>query len=148
MTAESRLTIQNRKLVYTTGSSTGWTLDIDRIKFVGEYTTANGPWTDDWFFVFAEVEDQWWQVPAEAVDHSIFWALLGQALDCDLAPGLFGSTTWATHVLYPKALEGQDLFVLVNKESRSNTLWQRLFGSSSNQRVELAAGVKQLFVIP
>jgi hypothetical protein len=146
MTRTNKLTIQDDKVVYELDSQNSWTLDIEKIKFIGEYTTTAGSLADDWFFVFADTIDMWWQAPTTAVDHKQFWKQLGQKLNCEIAPGLFASTNWATNVIYPKSLDGQELFVLVKVEAKPKTFWQKLFGADGNhERLELTDNVKQLF---
>lgn len=144
MTPINKLSIKDDKLVYEQDSQNRWTLYIDKIKFIGEYTTSAGPLADDWFFVFADTFDQWWQATTLSVDHEQFWKQLGQKLDCELAPGLFASTNWATRVIYPKPLVGQELFIVVKTEPK--TFWQKLFGADDdNEHLELTENVKQLF---
>jgi hypothetical protein len=146
MTTINKLTIQNDKVVYEQDPQNRWTLDIDIIKFIGEYTTSAGPLADDWFFVFAETIDNWWQAPALAVDHKEFWTQLGAKLKCEIAPGLFASTNWATRVIYPKSLDGQELFLVVKAYTEPKSFWQKLFGTNDDdEHLELTDNVKQLF---
>ncbi|WP_131725391.1 hypothetical protein [Chryseobacterium sp. Leaf180] len=146
MTPTNKLTIKDDKVIYEQDPQNMWILDIDKIKFIGEYTTSAGPLADDWFFVFADTLDQWWQAPTLALDHEQFWKQLGEKLNCEIAPGLFASTNWATRVIYPKSLEGQELFVVVKAEAKPKTFWQKLFGSDdNNEHLELTDNVKQLF---
>ena len=146
MTAEKKLTVKANKISCDLDLINQWSLDIDQIKFIGEYTTSAGPFVDDYFFVFADTVDQWWQASTLAVDPETFWKELGEKLNCKLIPGLFASTSWATRVMYPLSLEGQELFKLVKEESKPKTFWQKLFGSSDeNERIELTEPVKSLF---
>lgn len=146
MKVENKLRIQDNKVGYEIDPQNKWEIEIDKIKFIGEYTTSAGPIADDWFFVFADTVDQWWQVPASAVDHETFWIEIGEKLKCELAPGLFSSTTWRTRVIYPKALEGQELFNVVKEENKTRTFWQKLFGmDEDDEHLELTDNVRLLF---
>ena len=123
-----------------------WTLKISHLKFIGEYTTAQGPFLDDYYFVFSEKEKDWWQAPNQAIKNENFWTDLGIKLGQPIAPHLFASTDWKTNVLFPKNLEGQELFKLVQTGNSKRTFWQRLFGSGiNNERLELTDNVKALF---
>ncbi|OWP63640.1 hypothetical protein CDA63_07555 [Hymenobacter amundsenii] len=146
MTSANKIIIKDNKLSYEQDPQNRWTLDIDKIKFVGEYTTSAGPLADDWFFVFADTIDQWWQAPTLAVDHEKFWKQLGEKLNCELVPGLFASTNFATRVIYPKILDGQELFVFAKTEVRPKTFWQKIIGvDDNNEHLELTENVKMLF---
>ncbi len=143
---DDKLTIIDNKIIYEPTPNDKLSLDIDRVKFIGEYTTSGGPTSDDWFFVFADTVDQWRQVPASAVDHKTFWKDIGHKLNCELSPGLFASTSWATRVIYPKHLVGQDLFIVVKSDAKQKTWWQGLVGAADdNEHIELTENVKQLF---
>ncbi|WP_026980980.1 hypothetical protein [Flavobacterium suncheonense] len=142
----NKLTILDDKILYELDSQNKWKLDIEKIKFIGEYTTSAGRLAEDWFFVFADTIDQWWQAPSTAIDHEEFWEQLGKKLNCELAPNLFASTNWATRVLYPKTLDGQELFLLIKSEPKPKTFWQKLFKTNNdNVRLELTENVKSLF---
>jgi len=49
---------------WTDGS---WELSIDRVRVIGEATTANGPWLDDYYLCFATGPDEWFQASFYAV---------------------------------------------------------------------------------
>jgi len=142
-----RLYIQENEIVYEQDPKNKWSIKIDNLKFIGEYTTAEGPLADDYFFVFAEKVDEWWQAPSLAVDHGKFWIELGKKLNIEIAPELFGSTIWASRVIYPKNLEGQELYRIVKTEPKRKSLFQKLFGlEDSDERIELTENVSKLFI--
>ena len=80
-----KLTIEENRVVFEQDPKNKWTLEIDKIKFIGEYTTDGGPIADDYFFVFADTVDKWWQAPTLSVDHEQFWKELGQRLKSEIA---------------------------------------------------------------
>jgi len=143
----NKLTVINEKIIYEQDPQNKWALDINKIIFIGEYTTSNGPTTNDWFFVFADTIDEWWQAPALSVDHTIFWNELVGKLNCEITPKLFASTNWATRVMYPKTLEGQELYTVVKTKSTPKTFWQKITDSNDdNEHLELTDNVKKLFI--
>ncbi len=38
----------------------GWTVNLQDVRLIGEYTTANGPLIDDYFFVFLTAKENGW----------------------------------------------------------------------------------------
>ena len=44
--------IQDKTILYAIRDSDAWELPIAELKVVGEYTTPNGPYIDDYFYVF------------------------------------------------------------------------------------------------
>ena len=145
------LIIQNNTIVREHEGQILWTMAVDKLKLIGEYTTAAGPMVDDWFFVFAEtVEfDKLRLATALEIEHTQFWGQLRACLDCGadckMAPHLFASTSWASRVMYPEKLAGQELFKLVKLESVTKNFWRRLFGNDADERIELTQEVQQFF---
>jgi hypothetical protein len=142
----NKLFISGSQVVYDFDANEGWTMDIDKIVFIGEYTTANGPYVDDYFIVFAESKDEWWQASFYAIDHNSFWDELGKRLNCELVPSLTGSVVWASKVIYPAKFAGQNLFDIAKVEGKSLNLFQKLLGADDeSEKIQLSADVKNLF---
>jgi hypothetical protein len=80
-----------------------WELPICRLVAVGEYTNGNGPWVDDYFFVFVEAGGTYRQASFYAVDSSETLARLASVLKADLGAGLCDSTEWKTRVMWPSS---------------------------------------------
>ncbi|MGE3175053.1 MAG: hypothetical protein AB7O97_20670 [Planctomycetota bacterium] len=94
---------QERRLSHGAPGSL-WTIDIDDVLAVFEYTTDGGPWHQDWFVAFVVSPDGEWvegAVDAEA-GQAVRWfgAHHGERLDL----GLCGSTDWASRGLWPPEL--------------------------------------------
>ncbi|WP_192823110.1 hypothetical protein [Rufibacter sp. LB8] len=140
-----KLTIEANQVIYEMDPRNKWVMDIGKIKFIGEDTTANGPWEPDYFFVFAEKENEWWQAPNEAVKEMGFWTQLSEKLNCEVGPTLAASTQWATKVLYPVSLAGQEMFEIIQIDQKSKSFWQRIFGSAATERLVLTENVRKLF---
>jgi len=90
-----------------------WSIEIKNIVLVAEYTTNEGPWLDDYFFVFVTIEDGkpyrshctfYSDGSAEALEST------GAQFGAPLRPGLCGSTEWASRVIWPTQLEGMNCF--------------------------------------
>ncbi len=142
----NKLFISGNQVAYDFDANEGWYMDIDKIVFIGEYTTANGPYVDDYFIVFAESKDEWWQASFYSIDHSSFWKELSKRMNCDIGPRLMGSTEWASKVIYPPELADQELFAIAKVEGKPLNLFQKLLGvDDGSEKLVLTDNVKNLF---
>ena len=143
---KDKLYIKGSKLIYELDSENKWELLIEKIKLIGEYTTSAGPYTDDYFFVFIEKEDEWWQAPTTAIEHEAFWRELGLKLGTSLVPGLAASVDWKTRVIFPPELEDKSLFNVIKVNTEDTPFWKRIIGlGSENERLVLSDEAQQLF---
>ena len=94
-------------------------LPIKEIKFIGEYTTSNGPFIDDWYLVlycknfFKEIS-----MYADGMDKTL--SFLSSHYNFDIKTNLANSSTFNTRILYPSELLGAPFWEIKIKES--NTL--------------------------
>ena len=90
-----------------------WSIEIADIILIAEYTTDEGPHLDDYFLVFVTVENG---IPffskctfyAEGRDE-VFECLL-KTFDMPVEFKLCSSTAWASSVLWPRDLAGNEYF--------------------------------------
>jgi hypothetical protein len=102
-----------------------WALPIDSIEVFGEYTDPNGPFVDDYFFVFVyRPEHRWNEASFYAAERDEFLNDFAEILEAKLTCGLVSSTDYNSRVIWPPELEGSKLFEFVPVES--NGVWQRL----------------------
>jgi hypothetical protein len=52
MEEKSKLILQNDTIIYDEGQLGRWEMSVADLEIVGEYTDPNGPYIDDYFFVF------------------------------------------------------------------------------------------------
>ena len=123
-----------------------WELPISRLVAVGEYTNANGPLVDDYYFVFVEVGGTCRQASFYAIDSMDTLARLADVLKVELWPGLCSSAEWKTRVMWPEALRDQPLFELRDVAEElaglASRVRRRLVGPQ--QTVELSGAVQAL----
>src|SRR5690606_10078645 len=110
MSPSGWLRIEGGIVHYTERSGGGFSLTLDQIRIIGEYTNQNGPFADDWFLFFLTPEPGWYEVPMYAEGVNEFIEALSRRLDAPIEPKLFGSTDFTSRVLWPAHLEGQPLF--------------------------------------
>ena len=124
-------------------------LDLSTIVVIGEYTTANGPWQDDWFIVFVDKTGSMCQIPMFVSGWQEMVKYLESKFMCTLS-SLVGSTEWASVVDHPHELKGKTLLQLqpaANYKPRRN-FFQRLLhglgigGFNTEQEVILTDEVK------
>jgi hypothetical protein len=141
------LQVKDNVIIYEAEDKVLWSIPVSNLVFIGEYTTSAGPYGEDWFIVFAEKVDDVWQSASSMIDHESFWKELSNALNCEIAPALSWSTSWASNVFYPTELNGTELYRIVKTDTQPKTFWQRVFGKTDDERIELTDAVKKLFNI-
>jgi hypothetical protein len=108
-------------------------MPVEAIVLIAEYTSDEGPWSDDHFLVFWSFENgRLFRsiVPDsfEGMDQTI--ADLSQCLQVRLELGLLGETTWISRVLWPPELAGHPYFTFVEIETKTwmDRVKKRLIG--------------------
>lgn len=142
------LRIQGDKIEFHNQIKLLWSIPLDQLKLIGEYTTDEGPFKDDYFFVFGLNESTVYQVSNTQIeDPLLFWNKLNSKLGTfEMGPGLSGSTTWISQIIFPQELKSEKLFETTVEYTRQSTL-QRLFGiKSSTTKLELTDIAKQQLI--
>jgi hypothetical protein len=122
---KQRIWIEGDSLRYEVGVGIGWTQPISGIEIVGEYTDPNGPYVDDYFFVFVIGPDhRFWEASFYADGRDKMLDHLGEKLGAQLSCGLAHSTDYDSRVLWPRSLEDKKLFEFV--PVKADSLWTRL----------------------
>lgn len=109
-----RLRVDGSSLECNDGSgSTRWTLPIETLVLISEYTTNEGPSIDDYFLVFVTVEEGQFYFStcsfyADGRDEVV--STLGERLGSPIELGLANSTDWKSRVLWPPELAGKEYF--------------------------------------
>ncbi len=121
----------------------GWSIPLSDVRVIGEYTTANGPYVDDYFFVFlTATKNGWHQASFYAEGRDAFLSALGKALGTTIETGLCNSTHWKTRILWPPAIMGEPLMRTVPKPTRWGRFWEKISGS---QDVVLSDAARSIF---
>lgn len=118
-------------------------INVFDIKAIGEFTTADGPFIDDWFLTFITQKD-WIEIPMYTDGMTEFLTDLGNLLNSNLSAKLTNTTDWKTRVMYPIYFKEKELYELENIEPK--TFWERVkkrIGIQDTVRV-LSTELKQL----
>ena len=104
-----------------------WTVQVDDIVLMAEYTTNGGPWLDDYFLVFVSIESErpifaTASFYGEGCD-AVIEGLAGR-WNADVSLSLASSTDWKSRIVWPPSLAEQEYFEA--REVQPDTLWEKL----------------------
>ena len=140
--ASGEIALVDRVITYRVAGD-GWTVNLADVRLIGEYTTANGPCVDDYFFVFLTApEDGWHQASFYAQGRDKFLSDLSVALGSPIQIGLCNSADWETRILWPLTVAGEPLAETVPKPTRWGRVWDRINGT---QDLVLSNAAKSVF---
>src|SRR5262245_501310 len=107
-----RIWLDNGVIHYEAPSGELWSLSASELKVVGEYTTDNGPFVDDYYLVFiTSAEEGWYELSMYANGITEFLVQLAELLDgADLTSQLANSAVFASRILWPLSSRGKQLF--------------------------------------
>jgi hypothetical protein len=87
-----------------------WTLPIDEIRMIGESTTSNGPFGEDYFLCFSTGLTPWLEAPFSSTGIDGVVAQLGSRLGTELKLELFNSVDFESRILWPPEVCGLPMF--------------------------------------
>jgi hypothetical protein len=120
-----RIWLEGDSINYQIGGTLCWTLPIGDLEVLGEYTDPNGPYVDDYFFVFVVRPKHLWNESSfYATGRDEFLQELGKVLGSEPTCGLVSSTDYRSRVMWPPEIAGIQLFDFVPVESKG--IWERL----------------------
>ena len=121
---DDQLRLRNHELQFVRNGEVVWHFAIADLLLVAEYTNDQGPWRDDYYFVFGVGRPAvYYEVELGSGLNAL--AELSTELGVRLEPGLANSTDWQSRVLWPPALVGRALFDR-HEQSRPAGAWNRL----------------------
>jgi hypothetical protein len=138
-----RIWLADSQVHYESQDYGSWSFSIADLRVFGEHTTDHGPMIDDWLMVFVTSSACGWyeaSVYAEGADE--FRKQLASVLGADSLNGeLFASTEFASRIIWPQSLHGQQLFCF----TPIPTPWWRcvLRLGIGELRIELSPEVRQ-----
>ncbi|MEQ8471406.1 MAG: hypothetical protein RIC35_09475 [Marinoscillum sp.] len=115
MTAE--LKIRNGQLELTENNQTPWSIEANSILLIGEYTTEDGPFVDDYFFIFGNSDGTLYTVSNDHANDPTLWIELSNILNSHVKPELVNSTHFNSRIMFPENLIGEPLFNLITSGS-------------------------------
>ena len=120
-----------------------WSVPISDIRVIAEYTNSEGPWIDDYFFVFlTALEGGWHEASFYAKGREATLRALEKKIGAPIECGLCDSTEYRTRIIWPSDLKDQALMDIIPPKKQN--LWQRITDSGSRDIV-LSAAARQAF---
>jgi hypothetical protein len=126
------LELRDGHVCYRHNEAVVWNLPVASIRVIGEATTSNGPYVDDYYFCFATGPDSWYEASFYAEGTKEFLKSLGSALGYELQLRLLGSTDFESNVLWPPHLAGKPMFTFIPVPP--STWLSRLFDIGENKQ--------------
>ena len=120
-----RLSCDGASIRYEVHGEGVWQIAVSDLACLGEYTTANGPFVDDYFLAFSTKDGVYREASFYSDGRDEMLNALGKGLGCVLRLALAQSTVLASRIIWPKDLEGHPLFI----EKSINPEVERLTGS-------------------
>jgi hypothetical protein len=104
------LSCVGRQLRCDGGPMGSWQVSVSDIAVVGEYTTSDGPFFDDYFFVFITRDGTMHEASFYADGRDRALATLEANLGARIVPALSATSEWRSRVLWPPRLVDAELF--------------------------------------
>lgn len=92
------------------------TVNLNDVKLIGEFTTAEGPFFDDWFLVFVYADGSWDKISIYATNIELINEHLSKRFNLNNSYWLTNSAQWNSVIVYPNQLRGKELFVLISPD--------------------------------
>ncbi len=129
-----KVSFNDGKVVRSGGPNLFYEIPAEEIKVIGEFTTADGPWFDDWFLTIITKND-WYEIPMDAAGLDELLTDLSKRLGVNLNWQFVGSTKWKTRIMYPESVKDKELYKLVDVEPKSLWYWiKKMFGLQKRER--------------
>lgn len=120
-----------------------WSVSISDIRLIAEYTNSDGPYVDDYFFVFLTApEGGWHEASFYAEGREVVLRALEQKIGAPLETGLCHSTDYRTRILWPESVKGQPLMDVIPPANQN--WWQKLIDSGERDII-LSKAARQVF---
>lgn len=105
--------LREDKVLRTLGGQTTFSIPVTEIKVIGEFTTNNGPYLDDWFLTIITATD-WYEIPLDVIGTYQLLTDLGQKLGTAMSFQLTNSTEWKTRIMFPDNFKDKELYQIVS----------------------------------
>ena len=113
-----RLWLDRNVVRYQSTKYGAWELPMSHVLVFGEYTNQNGPFLDDYFFVFVWGAGMWYEASFYAEGRDEFLKAFGEHLGASFQCNLANSTDFASNVLWPTDIAAQQLLEFSDKADR------------------------------
>jgi len=106
-----KLSLVGDAIIYSSSTYGEWSLAVDDVRLIGEYTNQSGPYADDYFLVFVPQEsDTCYLASFYCEDRDEVWARLAKRFVGLRSFGLVNSADFKSSVLWPVESASRQLF--------------------------------------
>jgi len=117
--------VESGEIIYSEENKILWSLPLSSVVIIGEYTTSNGPYIDDYFLVFVtRPNKQHFHASFYAEGRDVMLINLSQHFGNNIECGLANSAQLASRCMWPPALTGKKLFNFTRLPVLG---WKRIF---------------------
>jgi hypothetical protein len=123
------LAFDGQTIRYRSPAYGDWDVDLDDVRLIGEYTTQDGPFADDFFICFITGADHWYRASFYAEGEADCLRGVAERLGDKLTHTLYGSADFASNLMWPPVLAGEPMleFTKVKRKNMFSLEWL-LFG--------------------
>ncbi len=104
------LSLDGHIISYVSSHFGSFSVPVAEVAVIGEFTTDNGPFIDDWFLACICRDGNWFEASAYADGFNDVLeglsAILGTSVCCEL----YGAADFASRIIWPSSLAGHPLF--------------------------------------
>ncbi len=123
-------------------SDFSWSINLSDVHIIGEYTTSEGPYLDDYFFVFLTAKEKGWHEASFYADgREDFLKDLSNALSCPVVLGLCNSANFRTRIIWPLHLSGKPFMEIMPKPTWFGRLIAKLSGNYNIRMTDEAKNI-------
>lgn len=137
------IAVTDRHIVWSTGAEQLQKLDLDRVRVIAEYTTPYGPKQDDWFVKLIVSATESYELSMYDSQSETVQEEMRTHFGLSLITSLYGSTDWASQVMYPAEVAGQPLW-RISKARQTGVLgWLKAYFFGSQLIFDLTEGLEE-----
>lgn len=110
---ENKIYVKGSTLYYECKGEVFFELELENVKLIGEYTNDQGPFFDDWFLVFVDVQNRSFKVSmySENIENTIDEIVKFFQFERTLS--LVNSADWKSVILWPERMKGKEFLQLI-----------------------------------
>lgn len=109
----SALRFDGKNITCTSEHYGSFSIPLVDVAVIGEFTTANGPYVDDWFLVFVPRSGgKWFEASMYAEGCEELREQLSTSLGCSIHSSLCATTDFASRIIWPLSLADRPLFTI------------------------------------
>jgi hypothetical protein len=136
--------IEEAALCYESKTYGSWQLAPADVRIIGEFTSQEGPFRDDYFVCFARDADRWWEASFYADGWDQVLRGLNQHLDAQMELRLAGSVDFASRIIWPTYLVDQPMFDFSNPSPEGLTQRAKEFLLPTKRQTLSTVALKEL----